>query len=39
MVIGACAVKFLHYIPLFRNTPHHATLNCSVETSLRAGGI
>ena len=38
MVIGTCAVQFLHYIPLYRNTQHHATLNRSVKTSLRAGG-
>ena len=38
MVIGACAVQFLHYIRLYSNTKHYATLNCSVKTSLRAGG-
>ena len=31
IVIGACAVRFLHYIPLYRNTQHYATLNCSVK--------
>ena len=31
MVIGACAVQFLHYIPLYRNTKHHAILNCSAK--------
>ena len=31
MVIGACAFRFLHYIPLYRNTQHYATLNCSVK--------
>ena len=34
MVIGARAVQFLHYIPLYRNTQHYATLNCSVKTSI-----
>ena len=38
MVIGTCAVQFLHYIPLYRNTQNYSTLNCSVKTSLRAGG-
>ena len=38
MVIGKCAVEFLHYIPLYRNTQHCATLNCSVKTRLRVGG-
>ena len=38
VVIGTCAVQFLHYIPLFRNTQYYATLNCSVKASLRAGG-
>ena len=38
MVIGACAVRFLHYIPLYRNTQHYASLNSSVKMSLRAGG-
>ena len=37
MVIGTCAVQFLHYIPLYRNTQHYATHNCSVKTSLHAG--
>ena len=36
MAIGACAVLFLHYIPLYRNTKHYATLKCNVKTSLRA---
>ena len=31
MVIGTCAVQFLRYIPLYRNTQHYATLNCSVK--------
>ena len=31
MVIGTCAVQFLHYIPLYHNTLHYATLNCSVK--------
>ena len=31
MVTGTCAVKCLHYIPLYRNTQHYATLNCSVK--------
>ena len=30
-VIGTCAVQFLHYLPLYRNTQHYATLNCSVK--------
>ena len=34
MVIGTRAVQFLHYIPLYRNTQHYATLNCSVKTIL-----
>ena len=38
IVIGACAVQILHYIPLYRHTQHYATLNCSVKMSLRAGG-
>ena len=38
IVIGACAVQFLHYVPLYRNTQHYATLNCSVKTSLRTRG-
>ena len=38
MVIGTCAVQFLHYIPVYRNTKHYVTLNCSVGTSLRTGG-
>ena len=38
MVIGTCAVQFLHYISLYRSTQDYATLNCSVKTSLRAGG-
>ena len=38
MVIGTRAVQFLHYIPLYRNTQHYATLNCSIKTSLRAEG-
>ena len=36
--IGTCAVQFLDYITLYRNTQHYATLNCSVKTSLRAEG-
>ena len=28
----------LHYIPLYRNAQHYATLNCSGKTRLRAGG-
>ena len=31
MVIGTYAVQFLRYIPLYRNTKHYATLNCSVK--------
>ena len=27
ILIGACAVQFLHYAPLYRNTQHNATLN------------
>ena len=38
MVIGTCAVQFLRYFPLYRNTQHYATLTCSVKMSLRAGG-
>ena len=38
MAIGACAVQFLHFISLSRNTQHCATLNSSEKTSLRAGG-
>ena len=38
MVIGTCAVQFLHYIDLYRNTQHYATLNCSVNAGSRAGG-
>ena len=38
MVIGTCAVQCLHYIPLYLNTQHYTTLNCSVKSSLRAGG-
>ena len=26
------------YAPLYRNKQHYATLQCSVKTSLRAGG-
>ena len=36
MVVGTCAVQFLHYIPLYRNTQHYATLYCSEKASLRA---
>ena len=38
MDVGTCAVQFLHYSPLYRNTQHYATLNWSVKPSLRAGG-
>ena len=38
IVIGACAVQFLHYVPLYRNAKHYATLNCSIKTRLCAGG-
>ena len=38
IVIGACAVKFLHYVPPYRNKQHYATLNCSIKTRLCAGG-
>ena len=38
IVIGARAVQFLHYIPLYRNTQHYATLNYGVKSSLRALG-
>ena len=31
IVIGACAVQFLHYVPLYRNTQLYATLNCSIK--------
>ena len=31
IVIGACAVQFLHYVPLYRNTQHYATLYCSIK--------
>ena len=31
IVKGACAVQFLHYVPLYRNTQHYATLNCSIK--------
>ena len=31
IVIGACAVQFLLYIPQYRNTQHYATLKCSVK--------
>ena len=34
IVIGACAVQFLHYVPLYRNTQYYATLNCSIKTRL-----
>ena len=37
-VISACAVPFLHYVPLYRNTQYSATLNCSIKTRLCAGG-
>ena len=33
IVIGACAVQFLHYVPLYRNTQYYATLNCSRENA------
>ena len=29
---------FLHYVPLYRNTQHYATLNCSVKMRLCARG-
>ena len=32
IVIGARAVQFLHYVPLYRNTQHYTTLNCSIKT-------
>ena len=32
IVIDACAVQFLHYVPLYRNTQHCATINCSIKT-------
>ena len=32
IVIGTCAVQFLHYAPLFRNTQHYATLNYRIKT-------
>ena len=38
IVIGTCALQFLHYVLLYRNTQHYVTLNCSVKPSLRAGG-
>ena len=38
IVIGACAVQFLHYVPLYRNTQHYATLYCSIKTRLCSGG-
>ena len=38
IVIGACAVQFSHYVPLYRNTQHYTTLNCSIKTRLCAGG-
>ena len=38
IVIGACAVQFLYYVPLYRNTQHYATLNCRIKTRLCAGG-
>ena len=38
IIIGACAVQFLHCVPLYRNTQHYATLNCSIKTRLCAGG-
>ena len=31
IIITACAIQFLHYIPLYRNIQHYATLNCSVK--------
>ena len=31
IVIVACAVQFLHYVPLYRNTQHYATFDCSVK--------
>ena len=38
IVIGTCAVKFLHYVSLYRNTQHYTTLNCSIKTRLCTGG-
>ena len=38
IVIGACAVQFLHYVTLYRNIQHYATLNCSIKSRLCAGG-
>ena len=37
IVIGACAIQFLHYAPLYRNTQHYATLNCRIKTRKCAG--
>ena len=31
IVIDACAVQFLHYAPLYRNTQHYITLNCRIK--------
>ena len=36
-VVGACTVEFLHYVLLYRNTKHYATLNCSLKTLLSGG--
>ena len=38
IVIGACAVQFLHYVPLYHNTQHYTNLNCSLKTRSCAGG-
>ena len=37
IAIGACAVQFLHYVPLYRNPQHYATLKYSIKTRLCAG--
>ena len=36
--MGACAIQFLHYAPLYRNTQHYATLNCRIKTR-NCGGV
>ena len=38
IVIGACALQFILYVSLYRNTQQYATLNCSIKTRLCAGG-
>ena len=35
IVIGTCAVQFLHYIPLYRNTQHYASVSRFDTQTLR----